>query len=481
MNMRPNIRPLAGARLVLGSLLALVAAPVFAQSGAITSQSLFFDDASQPKGVNYLDAQAGMIYNDNVALVHDGSGDELAMIGLIGDTKREGAPRFDYHLDSDIALVKYLSSSYDTQPFGYADATGEFKIFPGTLSWTGRDSFNQAVLNATAPATPDNLESLNYISTGPRLELRPTLRTTITIDGIYSYVDSSSKSPQYVNIDNNRYGGDAKIERAFSNTLSAYVAANYDKVRFTDTVENSNFSSKTGTVGFKFGDPRTYLHGSIGYTKLQITDARPGTNAEPSGVTWLVDLSRLITPTQRITLHAGRQVTDAANLFRLNIDQPVPGNGQNQIASGEPFTHRDYSGTWTIEGVRTNVSVALLDSTDRYELTPANNRDSKVISAVLVRRLNLNWKWDLSVSYEKDDYTAGGSLKTTNLLTSLRWQLTERVGLRFIYAHTGLSPVDANGNQVGVMVAYGLVRRGVTADQPEPTLQPTSPAMQQRF
>ena len=78
-----------------------------------------------------------MIYNDNVALVHDGSGDELAMIGLIGDTKREGAPRFDYHLDSDIALVKYLSSSYDTQPFGYADATGEFKIFPGTLSWTG--------------------------------------------------------------------------------------------------------------------------------------------------------------------------------------------------------------------------------------------------------------------------------------------------------------------------------------------------------
>ena len=122
-----------------------------------------------------------------------------------------------------------------------------------------------------------------------------------------------------------------------------------------------------------------------------------------------------------------------------------------------------------------------MDSTDRYELTPANNRDSKVISAVLVRRLNLNWKWDLSVSYEKDDYTAGGSLKTTNLLTSLRWQLTERVGLRFIYAHTGLSPVDANENQIGVMVAYGLVRRGVTADQPEPTLQPTSPAMQQRF
>ena len=79
------------------------------------------------------------------------------------------APRFDYHLDSDIALVKYFNGAYETQPFGYFDGFGEFKIFPGTLSWIGRDTFTQLVIDPFQPATPDNLETINYVTTGPQL------------------------------------------------------------------------------------------------------------------------------------------------------------------------------------------------------------------------------------------------------------------------------------------------------------------------
>src|SRR4029077_905279 len=109
---------------------------------------------------NYLEATAGIIYTDNVTLTPNGTGDELYMIGLIGNLDREGAPRFDYHLDSDLALIKYGSNVFPTQPFGYLDAYGDFKIIPGFFSWTGRETFTQALLNPLGAATPDNIESI---------------------------------------------------------------------------------------------------------------------------------------------------------------------------------------------------------------------------------------------------------------------------------------------------------------------------------
>src|SRR5262245_7119633 len=131
-----------GSRWLLGIVLVLLSGQALAQTGPITTQSIFFDDANSLHGENFLDLTGGVLYSDNVGLTHDGSGDTMLMVGLVGDTKREGAPRLDYHIDSDIALVHYLSQSFDTQPFGYFDGSGEFKIVPGLFSWTARDSFS---------------------------------------------------------------------------------------------------------------------------------------------------------------------------------------------------------------------------------------------------------------------------------------------------------------------------------------------------
>src|SRR6202047_3565319 len=177
----------------LGFLLALAALPAAAQIGPVTSQSLFFDQASNAHRGNYLAADTGLIYTDNVTRTQNGSGDTLALLGLVGDISGQ-RPRFDYRLASDIALVKYLRSTYQTQPFGYLDGSGDLWIVPGGFSWTGREKYTPPGINPFAPVTPDNLESINYPSTGPRLTLRPTLRNTLTLNGTYSYMNSSSKS-----------------------------------------------------------------------------------------------------------------------------------------------------------------------------------------------------------------------------------------------------------------------------------------------
>ncbi len=140
MNRRGETGSLVRGHRALGLLLTLIALPAYAQIGAISSQSLFFDQASNAHPGNYLAAEGGLIYTDNVDQTRGGPGDTLAMLGLLGNASGN-RPRFDYRLASDIALVKYLHSSFQTQPFGYLDGSAEVKIVPGLFSWTGRETY----------------------------------------------------------------------------------------------------------------------------------------------------------------------------------------------------------------------------------------------------------------------------------------------------------------------------------------------------
>jgi hypothetical protein len=468
----------------LGVSLALLASPAFAQVGPVSSQTLFFDQASNAHQGNYVEVEAGLIYNDNVELQRGGPSDTLAMLGLVADDSYVG-PRLDYRLDSDLALIKYLHSEFQTQPFGYADGSGDIKIVPGLFAWTARDTYNQAVLNPDAPITPDNLEAINYLTTGPRLTLRPTLRTTVTVDAFYSIVDSNSKSPLYVNINDHSYGGDLIISRAFTNTTSAYVSATSEKVEFSDTTINTDFRDDMLIAGLKFADARTEANLSAGYTKLHETTLQSvegilGTlerpqNQAPSGVNWRVDLARLITPTQRVSVHALQEITDAANLFRLSIDQPVPTTAPNRVVNGQPFTDREYGVTWRLQASRTSLEIDALDISQRYEATPVDNRDSKIVSALFSRQLSAVLNWDIGANFEHDDYDFGAALNTINFLTSLRWKVGQRVGLRLVYSRYELSPHAYGDNQVGLIVSYSLPVPGAGAPPGGATTSPLGP------
>ena len=223
--------------------LSLGAAPAMAQiTGPITTQSLFFTQASlSAHRGNYVEVDAGLIYTDNVFLTQNAQSDGIALLGLVADWAHEG-PRFDFHLASNISLVKYFSGDFQTRPFGYLDADALFKIVPSFFNWRVRNTFNEWQLSTSGAPTPDNLEAINFFQTGPQFTWQPTLRTSIVLDGTYSWVKTSSISPQYVNIDNHRYGGDLTISRAFTSSTSFFVTGSYDDVKFVDTTINNNFT-----------------------------------------------------------------------------------------------------------------------------------------------------------------------------------------------------------------------------------------------
>lgn len=474
--------PTAGSRL-LGLLLALVTLPAAAQIGPLTNQNLFFDQASNAHTGNYLAADTGLIYSDNGTRTQNGSGDTLALLGLLGNTARQG-PRFDYRLASDIAVVKYLRSNYQTQPFGFFDGTGELWIVPGFFSWTGRETYTQTVIEPFAPVTPDNLESLNYVTTGPRFTLRPTLRTTLTLDGTYSYVTSSSKSPLYVNLDNHRYGGDLTFTHAFSNSSSAYITGAVQKVDFTDQVINNNFTEDQGSVGYKVASARTVLDIGGGYTKIReiaLTTVQTlrgprelPQSQTPSGVTWHAELSRQISPSSRLSLYALREVTDAANLFRLNLDQPVATTVADRLSTGEPFTDRQLGASWRFQAARTTLTLGYLDIREHYKIHPMSDRNVKVASAFLGRQLSPVLNWDIGAEFERQNSALIGSANTVNAITSLRWQIARQLGLRFLYAHSALTPHGYSENQVGVTASYAFIQEGGWGSS-QPGTQPAAP------
>ena len=496
--MRPG-GPRPRYRGALGLWLTLVTVPATAQVTLLTGQNLMSQSAYLYPG-NHLAVDGGVIYTNNVQRTANGAGETLLLLGLTGDTSGEGG-RFDYRLASNLALLKYLGGAYATSPTGYLDGTAFLKVLPGFFSWGVRETYTQVQINSYAPVTPDNLENVIYITTGPRFTMRPTLRTSVTLDALYSYLITSSSSPQYVNIDNHRYGGNLKIDRAFSETASLYLKGDYGKVDFKNQADNNNYSIGSASAGYKLSNGRTALDISGGYSRLRVYDVLtiaegPGGGRESrqteefDGPIWGLDLSRLITPSQRVSLGASQQFTDPAAAFRTGFDQAVPLIAPTRFVTSEVLKQRQFGLSWAFQASRTSLHVSLSKYQERYVLTTANDRDVKLANALLSRLLSPVLSWEIGVAYQNQQQlgtpsstggtqTVGGqSAKTVSVLTDLRWQMGERLALRFLYAHSSQSGVYSE-NQIGVTASWALIGAQAPVTQAFPGLAPISPGSSQ--
>ena len=490
--MRPG-GPRPRYRGALGLWLTLTTVPAAAQVSPLSGQTLFYHQAANNYAGNHLAVDGGAIWSDNIFGTGGGSSDTLLLLGLSGDVSGEGG-RFDYHLSSNLALLKYLSGSFPTRPTGFLDGRATLKIVPGFFSWIARETYSQVQINIYAPVTPENLVSLNYITTGPRFTLRPTLRTSVRLDALYSYLNTSSVSSHYPNLDNHRYGGNLTIDRALSELASLYLKGEYEKVEFKDQVNNNNFSIGTVEGGYKLLDGRTVFDISGGYSQLRVYDVL-GTVEGPGGTretrsteefeepVWKIQLSRLITPSQRLGFTAQQQFIDAASAFQLSFDQPAPTIAPQLLANGAGFLQRHFGADWRIEGGRTSLSISVAKFTSHYLVKTANQNDydEKIANALLTRELSPVLKWGIGVSYERlnpiGTQIPGLTAQSTTVygaITNLHWQVGEHLALRFVYAYSSFGGVATN--QVGVIASWALIGGQANTSQALPALAPISPA-----
>lgn len=465
---------------VPGLMAVLLTGPALAQVGPITGQNLFFDAASNAHAGDYLAIGGGLAYTDNATLTPGGGPSAaIGLLGLLGDVSRQG-PRLDLHLASDIALLKYLNSTFPTQPTGYLDGAAELKVVPGTFSWTLRETYSQALLNPSSPATPDNLEGINYVTTGPRLVLQPTLRTTIALDGSYSYVASSSKSPLYVDINNQRYGGDLTLTHALWTGASVYLTGSSEQIRFTEQAGNTDYRSDQGLLGLRSAGARTVLDVAGGYTRIHAdAPAAPGTVGS-GGATWRAELSRLISPRQRLSLHARKEVTDTAELIRLDFNQAVPTTAPSGAVTSQPVTDREFGANWRLELSRTALELDLLSASNRYP-TPGLNSNLKSASVLFARKLSPVLNWDIGGTYQHSSYQLAAPQDTVYEITNLRWNAGRQLEIRLMAAHSTLTPRGYSDNQIMIMASYALLLHQPGERAPPATLRPMSPLSAQPY
>src|SRR5262249_26256912 len=156
----------------------------------------------------------------------------------------------------------------------------------------------------------------------------------------------------------------------------------------------------------------------------------------------------LISPNQRVSLTASQIVADAAGLFQYNLDQPVPANQAFQLANGQPFTQRLYGGSWRFQENRTSLPVHLYSNHQKYTQSPNLDHTGRLAGVALSRQMSPVLTGDLAVSYERDTYNASSiAQKTISGIAAVRWQLGQRFGLRFVYAHSTVTPNGYHENQ----------------------------------
>jgi hypothetical protein len=155
------------------------------------------------------------------------------------------------------------------------------------------------------------------------------------------------------------------------------------------------------------------------------------------------------------------------------------------FATDEPYKQREYTLDWQFQAARTTLNLSLMELQARFLLSTGNSYNSKFANATLTRLMSPVLSCDIGASFGRNEQIGtpsgsggqpvltGQSADTWGVLTDLRWQIGERLALRFIYAHSEQRGVYKD-NQVGVTASWSLLGRA-PATQFAP-LSPFSPA-----
>jgi len=200
-------------------------------------------------------------------------------------------------------------------------------------------------------------------------------------------------------------------------------------------------------------------------------------------------------PVDRLRLPPGpppsaQPLPDAAAAFRLGFDQAVPTVPPQRVASGEAFKQRQFGLHWTFQASRTSLVVSVAEFQERYVMTTANDRDSKLANVLLVRQLSPALSGEVGVSYQRlqqvgaasstggTQAVADQSAKILGAAANVRWQVGERLALHFIYAYSRQNGIYSE-NQIGVTASWALIGGQTGLGRAFPALNPLSPSSTQ--
>lgn len=331
-----------------GASLPLALAASLAVSQAATAETLTYG------------ADAGIAETDNVNLAPTREVSQtIAVVDLDFDVKQL-TRRFDLDAKGNFSYLDYLQNAYGGQLVGRFDGTAKIALIPERLTWVVQDDFGQAALDPFTPQTPNNLENVNYLSTGPDVALRFGGTTFLNLSARVARAQYET-SP----FNSNRVLGDAAWGFQLSPASTLSLNADTERVLFENTVFNTDFDRSNAFMRYEIQGARTTFSADLGGTRIE----QGGVSA--SGSLARLQLSRKVSAAATLTFTVGHALTDGSTSFS-SLPAGAIGIVGTAPASLTSATYTDnyVSAGWKYVRNRTTVDVTARWEKDVYPGAP---------------------------------------------------------------------------------------------------------------
>ena len=459
------------------SIIVLSSAPALAQTPLGPSQGLggAFDLSQGSSGPNApahifdYGADVGIGETDNVTLAPSNKISQTMATADVDFDLKEQSRRLQVDAKGNFVDLDYLQGAYGNQLLGRFDGIADLGLWPEHLIWAVRDDFGQVGLDPYMPVTPGNIEDVNYFSTGPDWLLRFGATSFMDLDLRYARAQYQTSD-----FDSNRLIGNLAWGLNLSSRSTLSLNAATERVMFEDTRVNLDFDRTRAYARYELQGARTDIAIDLGASLID----QSGTST--SGSLAKLELSRRLSAASKLTLSAGRELTDPSSSFAT-----LQSGASGIIGVGSaPQTGQSYnvdfaSAGWQYARHRTTLALSFQWEKDNYLNQPQFDLERLGGEFRVSRRLTRRLTTQLFGRLYRNDYpnvrlaAASGSSNYDNLIVGgdLQWRAgrTLVVDLRYNY-NSWVVAAPGHGyraNEVFVTVGY-RPHRAINETQEEP-------------
>ncbi len=357
------------------------------------------------EGLNYT-LRVGAGYTDNVARdAADEAGSAYYSIGSKVDYARETG-RTEAFVAADLDYMEYQDEGVGGELWGGLDARLRHDFVEDRFGWSAEDNLGQGNRNPFQSASPGNVETINYFSTGPYGTLRFGARAGATVNAVYSniyYEDSPN--------DNDRIGGGVSLFYEPSASSRAYLSGSYTDIQYGDDALAPDYELVNGVFGYTNRGARTELRAEAGYNGLEYE-----TGETSDGPLVRLNLKREVSGFTKLELLGGYEYQDAAT--ELRTQGSTAGGGV--LANGQVFEDTYAGARLRFAKNRTNLNFGVdwhdqdyveEDFTDRERIrfnARLGRQFGRALNAFLTAELeSVDYSVDDETDYDETSYGAG--------------------------------------------------------------------------
>ncbi|HEV8331045.1 MAG TPA: outer membrane beta-barrel protein [Steroidobacteraceae bacterium] len=370
----------------------------------------------------------GARYTDNVGRTDTNEQSDTVGIAGLNFAVDVSRPRLDARAAADLRYQEYFESDFDSRVNGVLDGSLGFALVPERFVWVVQENYGQVTRNRQVADNPDNLQDINYFSTGPDITLPLGRRTSVQLSGRWSdaYFEQGNQ-------DSVTATGSLALVRQLSSSTSLSLNGSYSEIDFDQDQEFVDYTVEQAFLRLAITGARTTLSLDGGVSRLE----RDNSSSKSDTALARLDLQRLIGARSSLRLVAGTTPSNTQQSFRLDqqIGQQIGGgvdiSPDSEVVAGDSF-RSDYAYvTFATDWERTSVTLLLSGRKQDHEVFTVLDREQYRGTLTYSHDLTQNVSIDVRGTYLDEKFTETGfGFDQWGAGLGMRWELSQRISLR---------------------------------------------------